>query len=50
PYNTIFLFRENPLLILCLISYILARVIHNKAILINSYTSARPFFTTNLGS
>jgi hypothetical protein len=45
-----FLFRENPLPILYLISYILTRVIRDNAILINSYTSPKPFFTTDLGS
>ncbi|PMD58642.1 uncharacterized protein K444DRAFT_531493, partial [Hyaloscypha bicolor E] len=41
---------ENPLSILYLISYILAYIIRNNTILVNSYISAKPFFTTNLGS
>jgi hypothetical protein len=42
------LFRENPLFILCPISYILTRVIRDDAILVNSYISAEPFFATDL--
>ncbi|KAH7314024.1 hypothetical protein BKA65DRAFT_376956, partial [Rhexocercosporidium sp. MPI-PUGE-AT-0058] len=45
---TTFFFKENPLLILCLISYILTRVIRDNAIFINSYTSIKPFFNTDL--
>jgi hypothetical protein len=47
-YSTTFLFRENALPILCLISHILTRAIRDDTILVDGYTSARPFFTTNL--
>ncbi|KAH9204046.1 hypothetical protein DL95DRAFT_529410 [Leptodontidium sp. 2 PMI_412] len=50
PKPTTFLFRENPLPILCPISHILARAIRDNAILVDGYTSAEPFFATNLGS
>ncbi|KAH9213466.1 hypothetical protein DL95DRAFT_302242, partial [Leptodontidium sp. 2 PMI_412] len=50
PYNTTFFFRENPLLILYLISYILTRVIRDNAVLVNGYMSTKPFFATDLGS
>ncbi|KAH8585353.1 hypothetical protein B0O99DRAFT_696587 [Bisporella sp. PMI_857] len=46
--NTTFLFRENPLPILCPISHILTRAIRNDAIFVDGYTSAEPFFATNL--
>jgi hypothetical protein len=42
------LFRENALPILCPITHILARVIRDDAVLVDGYTSAEPFFTTNL--
>ncbi len=45
-----FLFRENFLSILCLISHILTYIIRDNAILVNSYISAEPFFATDLGS
>jgi hypothetical protein len=44
-----FLFRENPRPILCPISHILARAIRDNAILVNGYTSAKPFYAINLG-
>jgi hypothetical protein len=47
-YSTTFLFRENPLPILCPISHILTRAIRDDAILVDGYTSAKPFFATNL--
>jgi hypothetical protein len=47
--STTFLFRENPLPILCPISHILTRVIRGKAIFFDGYTSAEFFFATNLG-
>ncbi|KAH6714485.1 hypothetical protein BKA61DRAFT_481665, partial [Leptodontidium sp. MPI-SDFR-AT-0119] len=47
---TTFLFKENPLLILCPIFYILTCAIYNNAVFVNSYTSAKPFFTTDLRS
>jgi len=47
-YSTTFLFRENALPILCPISHILTRAIRDDAILVDGYTSAKPFFTTNL--
>ncbi|PVH69879.1 hypothetical protein DL98DRAFT_578123 [Cadophora sp. DSE1049] len=50
PKPTTFLFRENPLPILCPISHILARAIRDNAILVDGYTSAEPFFATDLGS
>jgi hypothetical protein len=40
-------FRENPFLILCPISHILT---YDNAILVDGYTSAEPFFATELGS
>lgn len=43
-----FLSRENPLPILCPISHILARAIRDEAILVDGYTSAEPFFATDL--
>jgi len=48
PKPTIFLFRENPLPILCPISHILARAIRDDAIQVNGFTTARPFFFTNI--
>jgi hypothetical protein len=42
------LFRENPFPILCPISHILTRAIRDDAILVDGYTSAEPFFATNL--
>jgi hypothetical protein len=45
-----FLFRENPRPILCPISHILARAIRDDTILVDSYTSAEPFFATNIRS
>ncbi|CZR51447.1 uncharacterized protein PAC_01323 [Phialocephala subalpina] len=48
--NMTFLFRENPLPIFCPISHILARVICDNAILVDGYTSAEPFFATDLGN
>lgn len=50
PKPTTFLFRENPLPILCPISHILAHAIRDEAILVDGYTSAEPFFATNLGA
>ncbi|EDO03048.1 predicted protein [Sclerotinia sclerotiorum 1980 UF-70] len=49
PKPTTFLFRENPLPILCPISHILTCAIRDDAILVDGYTSAEPFFTTDLG-
>ncbi|KAE8440383.1 hypothetical protein EG329_008182 [Mollisiaceae sp. DMI_Dod_QoI] len=48
PKPTTFLFRENPLPILCPISHLLARAIRDDAILVDGYTSAEPFFATDL--
>ena len=42
------MFRENPLAILCPISHILARALRDDAILVDGYTTAEPFFDTNL--
>ncbi|PMD50858.1 uncharacterized protein K444DRAFT_546631, partial [Hyaloscypha bicolor E] len=39
---------KNSLSILYLISYILAYIIRNNIVLINSYISAKLFFITNL--
>ncbi|KAH9204554.1 hypothetical protein DL95DRAFT_418158 [Leptodontidium sp. 2 PMI_412] len=50
PKPTTFLFRENPLPILCPISHILTRAIRDHAVLVDGYTSAEPFFATDLGS
>jgi Protein of unknown function (DUF3435) len=47
-FSTTFLFRDNPLPILCPISYILSRAILDSAILVDGYTSAEPFFNTHL--
>lgn len=47
-YSTTFLFRENPLPILCPISHMLTRAIRDNAILVDGYASAEPFFATNL--
>ncbi|CAD6448042.1 a7f6baa6-02c0-4026-babe-950b6c0b476a [Sclerotinia trifoliorum] len=49
PKPTTFLFRENPLPILCPIFHILTRAIRDDAILVDGYTFAEPFFTTDLG-
>lgn len=46
--STTFLFRESPRPILCPISHILARAIRDDAILVDGYTSAEPFFETDL--
>jgi hypothetical protein len=43
------LFRENDLPILCPITHILARAIRDDAVLVDGYSSAEPFFATNLG-
>ncbi|KAL2063223.1 hypothetical protein VTL71DRAFT_5027 [Oculimacula yallundae] len=48
--NTTFLFKENPFAILCLIFYILTRTIRDDAVLVDGYTSAKPFFATDLKS
>jgi len=50
PKPTTFLFRENPRPILCPISHILARVRRDDSILVDGYTSAEPFFSTDLGA
>ncbi|KAH9203768.1 hypothetical protein DL95DRAFT_418785 [Leptodontidium sp. 2 PMI_412] len=50
PKPTTFLFRENPLAILCPISHILTRAIRDNVVLVDGYTSAEPFFATDLGS
>ncbi|KAG9232492.1 FluG domain-containing protein [Amylocarpus encephaloides] len=50
PKPTTFLFRENPLAILCPISHMLVRAIRDDAILVDGYTSAEPFFGTDLPS
>ncbi|KAH8586626.1 hypothetical protein B0O99DRAFT_602324 [Bisporella sp. PMI_857] len=50
PKPTTFLFRENSFSIFCPISHILARAIRDNAIFIDGYTSAGPFFATNLRS
>jgi hypothetical protein len=42
------LFYEHPLPILCPISYILARALRDKAILVEGYAKAEPFFDTYL--
>jgi hypothetical protein len=46
--STTFLFRENPLPILCPISHILTRATRDGAVLVDGYASAEPFFATNL--
>ncbi|KIN08326.1 hypothetical protein OIDMADRAFT_23134 [Oidiodendron maius Zn] len=48
PKPITFLFQENILPILCPISYILTYAIRDNAILVNGYTSAKPFFMINL--
>ena len=47
--RAIFLFRENPLPILCPITHILARAIRDDAIEVGGYTQAAPFFSTHIG-
>jgi hypothetical protein len=47
--STISLFRENTLPILCPITHVLSRAIRDDAVLVDGYTSADPFFATNLG-
>ncbi|KAG9245620.1 hypothetical protein BJ878DRAFT_500693 [Calycina marina] len=42
--------RRKPLAILCPISHILARAIRDDAILVDGYTSAEPFFDTDLAN
>ncbi|KAM3562091.1 hypothetical protein MY1884_001997 [Beauveria asiatica] len=49
PKPTIFLFRENPLPILCPISHILARAIRDNAVDVDGFTHATPFFSTEIG-
>ncbi|KAG5817841.1 hypothetical protein H9Q74_009960 [Fusarium xylarioides] len=49
PKPTVFLFREHPLPILCPISHILARALRDDAIQVDGYSSAEPFFSTQLG-
>ncbi|KND88769.1 hypothetical protein TOPH_06521 [Tolypocladium ophioglossoides CBS 100239] len=46
PSSTIFLFRENPLPIICPISHILARAIRDDAIEVDGFRHAAPFFST----
>jgi hypothetical protein len=48
-YSTIFLFRENPLPILCPISHFLARAIRDDAVDVDGFSHAAPFFSTHLG-
>jgi len=50
PHSTTFLFKENPLPILYPISYVLTYAIRDDAILVNGYTSLKPFFTIDLKS
>ncbi|KZZ99241.1 FluG domain-containing protein [Beauveria brongniartii RCEF 3172] len=47
--KTIFLFRENPLPILCPISHILARAIRDNAVDVDGFTHATLFFSTEIG-
>ncbi|KAM3533678.1 hypothetical protein MY4038_002993 [Beauveria bassiana] len=49
PKPTIFLFRENPLPILCPISHILARAIRDDAVDVDGFSYAAPFFSTKIG-
>lgn len=46
--RTIFLFRENPLPILCPITHILARALRDDAIQVEGFRNARSFFSTNI--
>ncbi|PQK10238.1 hypothetical protein BB8028_0002g05620 [Beauveria bassiana] len=48
PKPTIFLFRENPLPILCPISHILARAIRDDAVDVDGFSHAAPFFSTKI--
>ncbi|KAJ6437505.1 hypothetical protein O9K51_10064 [Purpureocillium lavendulum] len=48
PKPTIFLFRENPLPILCPIAHILARAIRDDAVEVDGFRHASPFFTSNI--
>jgi hypothetical protein len=47
--RTIFLIRENPLPILCLITHILAWAIRDDAVEVDGFTHAAPFFSTHIG-
>ncbi|TQW01322.1 FluG domain-containing protein [Cordyceps javanica] len=49
PKPTIFLFRENPLPILCPICHILARAIRDDAVDVGGFSHAAPFFSTKIG-
>lgn len=48
-HRTVFVFRENPLPILCPISHFLARAIRDKAIDVEGFSHAAPFFSTVIG-
>ncbi|KAK2591556.1 hypothetical protein QQS21_010749 [Conoideocrella luteorostrata] len=48
PKPTIFLFRENPLPILCPISHMLARAMRDDAIEIDGFNHASPLFSTHI--
>ncbi|KAL3957291.1 hypothetical protein ACCO45_007869 [Purpureocillium lilacinum] len=48
PKPTVFLFRENPLPILCPIAHILARAIRDDAVEVGGFRHASPFFTSNI--
>ncbi|KAJ6436177.1 ribosomal protein s17 [Purpureocillium lavendulum] len=48
PKPTVFLFRENPLPMLCPIAHILARAIRDDAVQVDGYRHASPFFTSNI--
>jgi hypothetical protein len=48
-YNTVYLFHEEELPILCLITYIIAIALYNNAIQVGDWpVSAEPFFIINL--
>ncbi|KAJ3499717.1 hypothetical protein NLG97_g97 [Lecanicillium saksenae] len=48
PKPTSFVFRENPLPILCPISHILARAIRDDAVDVDGFSHAAPFFSTKI--
>ncbi|KID73434.1 FluG domain-containing protein, partial [Metarhizium brunneum ARSEF 3297] len=48
PKPTIFLFRENPLPILCPISHLLARAISDDAIEVGGFHHAAPLFSSHI--
>ncbi|KAG8415724.1 hypothetical protein J3459_011848 [Metarhizium acridum] len=48
PKPTVFLFRENPLPILCPVTHFLAQAIRDDAIEVDGFMHAAPFFSTQI--